>query len=235
MALTKGGVLVTEETWFAVDRFFCDHLVPDDPVLAAVLAESAAAGLPDIQVTPNQGMLLHLLVRLQGARRVLEIGTLGGYSGIWLARALPEAGGLVTIEANPRHAGVARRSFERADLAGRVDLREGSAADVLPVIAAEGSDPFDLVFIDADKKSTPVYFEWALRLTRPGSLIIVDNVVRRGAVADASSPSEDVQGVRRFIKGLKGDRRVQATAVQTVGAKGYDGFAIALVAPASPS
>ncbi len=220
---------MTEETWIAVDRFFCDHLVPSDGVLDAVLEESAAAGLPDIQLAPNQAALLQMLARLQGAGRVLEIGTLGGYSGIWLARALPEDGRLVTVEANPHHAEVARRNFERADVLHKVDLREGPAADVLPIIAREGGGPFDLVFIDADKRNIPLYFDWALRLTRPGSLIIVDNVVRRGEVAVARSPNEDVQGVRRFIESLKGDRRVQATAIQTVGTKGYDGFAIVRV------
>jgi predicted O-methyltransferase YrrM len=220
---------VTEETWIAVDRFFCDHLVPSDEVLDAVLEESAAAGLPDIQLAPNQAALLQMLARLQGASRLLEIGTLGGYSGIWLARALPEGGRLVTVEANPHHAEVARRNFERADVLHKVDLRLGPAADVLPAIAREGGDPFDLVFIDADKRSIPLYFDWALRLTRPGSLIIVDNVVRRGEVAVASSANEDVQGVRRFIQSLKGDDRVQATALQTVGTKGYDGFAIVQV------
>ncbi len=220
---------MTEETWIAVDRFFCDHLVPSDEVLDAVLEESAAAGLPDIQLAPNQAALLQMLARLQGASRLLEIGTLGGYSGIWLARALPEGGRLVTVEANPHHAEVARRNFERADVLHKVDLRLGPAADVLPAIAREGGDPFDLVFIDADKRSIPLYFDWALRLTRPGSLIIVDNVVRRGEVAVASSANEDVQGVRRFIQSLKGDDRVQATALQTVGTKGYDGFAIVQV------
>ena len=220
---------MTEETWIAVDRFFCDHLVPSDGVLDAALEESAAAGLPDIQLAPNQAALLQMLARLQGASRLLEIGTLGGYSGIWLARALPEGGRLVTVEANPHHAEVARRNFERADVLHKVDVRLGPAADVLPIIAREGGDPFDLVFIDADKRNIPLYFDWALRLTRPGSLIVVDNVVRRGEVAVAWSPDEDVQGVRSFIQSLKGDQRVQATAIQTVGTKGYDGFAIVRV------
>ncbi len=218
-----------EETWLAVDRFISDLLVPEDPVLEESLAAAAAAGLPDIQVAPNQGMLLHLLARLKGAKRILEIGTLGGYSAIWLARALPDGGRLVTIEAEPRHARVARQNLSRAGLGGVVEVREGRAADVLAQMLAEGDETFDLVFIDADKRNTPLYFSYALRLTAPGSLIVVDNVVRRGALADAQSTDEDVQGMRRFLRELASEPRVRATALQTVGSKGYDGFALALV------
>ncbi len=220
-----------QETWLEVDRFLCDHLALQDPALEKALEDSAAAGLPDIQVTPNQGRMLELLARLKGARRILEIGTLGGYSAIWLARALPEGGRLGTIEANRRHAEVARRNLERAGLAEVVEVREGFASQVLPEIEEEG-EHFDVVFIDADKRSTPLYFEWALRLTETGSLIIVDNVVRGGAVKDALSAQEDVQGVRRFFEILAREPRVRATALQTVGAKGYDGFAIVLVTSA---
>ncbi len=218
-----------EKTWLAVDRLISDLLAPEDRVLQEALVRSAEAGLPDIQVAPNQGMLLNLLARLKGASRILEIGTLGGYSAIWLARALPEGGRMVTIEAEPRHARVARQNLSQAGLDGVVEVREGRAADVLAQILAEGDAPFDLVFIDADKRSTPLYFSYALRLTAPGSLIIVDNVVRRGALADEHSTDEDVQGMRRFLRDLSQEPRVRATALQTVGSKGYDGFALALV------
>lgn len=222
---------MTEDTWLQVDRFFSDLLVPRDAALDGVLARSAAAGLPDIQVAPTQGMLLHLLALTQGARRILEIGTLGGYSTIWLARALPPGGKVVTIEVEPSHAVVARQNLLDAGVADRVDLREGAAQDVLPRIAAESGDPFDFVFIDADKRSTPAYFTWALRLARAGSLIVVDNVVRRGRLIDAQSDDPDVQGMRRFLRDLAQEKRVRATAIQTVGSKGYDGFALALVLP----
>ena len=218
-----------QEQWTAVDRYFSDLLVPSDPVLDAVLAASAAAGLPAINVAPNQGKLLYLLARLQQARTVLEIGTLGGYSTIWLARALPAGARLITLEAEPKHAEVARANFVRAGLDGVVELRLGRALDTLPQIVAEGCGPFDLVFIDADKVSTADYFAWALKLTRIGSLIIVDNVVRKGAVIDAASDDPNVRGVRRFNEMLAAERRVSATAIQTVGSKGYDGFALAVV------
>jgi len=222
---------MTEDTWLQVDRFFSDLLVPRDAALDGALARSVAAGLPDIQVAPTQGMLLHLLALTQGARRILEIGTLGGYSTIWLARALPPGGKVVTIEVEPSHAVVARQNLMDAGVADRVDLREGAAQDVLPRIAAESGDPFDFVFIDADKRSTPAYFTWALRLARTGSLIVVDNVVRRGRLIDAQSDDPDVQGMRRFLRDLAQEKRVRATAIQTVGSKGYDGFALALVLP----
>ena len=218
-----------QEQWTAVDRYITDLLVPADAVLDAALASSVAAGLPPINVAPNQGKLLQLLVRLQGARTVLEIGTLGGYSTIWMARALPADGRLITLEAEPKHAEVARANFTRAGLDRVIELRLGRASDTLPQLAAEGSGRFDVVFIDADKVSTADYFAWALKLTHRGSLIIVDNVVRKGAVVDASSVDPDVQGVRRFNQMLAAEKRVSATAIQTVGSKGYDGFALALV------
>ena len=219
----------SEEKWTAVDRYITDLLVPADPVLDAVIEASSVAGLPQIQVAPNQGKLLHLLARLQGARSILEIGTLGGYSTIWLARALPSAGHLITLEADPKHADVARANIERAGLTDLVDVRLGPALDTLPHLAAEGRGPFDLIFIDADKPSIPDYFTWALKLSRLGSLIIVDNVVRDGAITDARSTDASVRGVRRFTELLAAEPRVSATVIQTVGIKGYDGFAIILV------
>jgi predicted O-methyltransferase YrrM len=224
---------MTEEIWTAVDGYLGDLLVPADPALEAALAASAAAGLPAINVSAVQGKLLQLLARAIGAHNVLEIGTLGGYSSIWLARALPDGGRLVSLEADPRHAEVARANIARAGLDSSVEVRLGMALDLLPELAAEGGEPFDLVFIDADKPNNAAYFDWALQLTRPGSIIVVDNVVREGDVIDAESDSPTVQGVRRFLERLAAEPRVSATAIQTVGGKGYDGFAIALVT--SPS
>ena len=224
---------MTEEIWTAVDRHFSDLLVSDDPALEAALAASAAAGLPAINVSPVQGKLLHLLVRAIGARNVLEIGTLGGYSAIWLARALPDGGRLISLEADAKHAEVAGANIARADLENKVEVRLGLALDLLPGLAAERREPFDFVFIDADKPNNAAYFDWALKLSRPGSIIVVDNVVRDGDVIDAVSDSPTVQGVRRFLERLAAEPRVSATAIQTVGTKGYDGFAIALVT--SPS
>lgn len=215
--------------WNAVDAYICDQLVPSDPALDAALAASAAAELPAINVAPNQGKLLQLLAQSLGACRILEIGTLGGYSTIWLARALPADGRLVTLEADPKHADVARRNIANAGLSDIVELRVGPALDTLPPVADEGLGPFDLIFIDADKENIPAYFDWALRLTRRGSLIIVDNVVLHGAVADAHSDDPRIQGVRRFNELLAAEPRVSATVIQTVGSKGYDGFAIVLV------
>ena len=220
---------MTQEQWTAVDRYFTDLLLPPDPTLDEALACSAAAGLPPHNVSPNQGKLLLLLAQVQGARTILEIGTLGGYSTIWLARALPANGRLITLEADPKHAEVARANIARAGLADVVELRLGRALSTLPSLANEGRDPFDLIFIDADKPSNPDYFAWALKLSRRGSLIIADNVVRNGAVLDADSVDPNVQGVRRFNELLADSPRVSATAIQTVGSKGYDGFAIALV------
>src|SRR6516165_4797571 len=187
---------MTQEQWTAVDRYLTDLLVPPDPALDAALQASAAAGLPPIHVSPNQGKLLQLLARVQGARSILEIGTLGGYSTIWLARALPAGGRLLTLEADPRHAAVARANLARAGVADVVELRPGPAQETLPQLAAEGRGPFDLIFIDADKPSYPDYLAWALRLSRRGSLIIADNVVRNGAVIDPASADSRVQGVR---------------------------------------
>jgi predicted O-methyltransferase YrrM len=220
---------MTEEKWTAVERYLTDELLQPDPVLDAALADSAKGGLPSINISPNMGKLLQLLARVQGARAMLEIGTLGGYSTIWLARALPAGGRLVTLEVNPKHAEIARANIARAGLAGRVELRLGQASDILPQLAAEGRGPFDLIFIDADKENNSLYFTWALKLSRRGSLIIVDNVVRNGAVIDAASTDTMVQGVRRFIASLAAEPRVSATAIQTVGSKGYDGFSLALV------
>jgi predicted O-methyltransferase YrrM len=220
---------MTQDQWTAVDHYLADLVAPPDPALEAALQASAAAGLPSINVTPNQGKLLFLLARVQGARAILEIGTLGGYSTIWLARALPAGGRLITLESEPKHAAVARANIARAGLGDVVELRLGRAQETLPQLAAEGAGPFDLIFIDADKPSTAEYFTWALNLSRRGSLILVDNVVRKGAVIDAASADPDVQGVRRFLQMLPAEPRVSATAIQTVGSKGYDGLAIALV------
>ncbi|MCW2995870.1 MAG: O-methyltransferase family 3 [Conexibacter sp.] len=212
-------------TWDAVDTYINAQLVGEDPILDAALARAAAAGLPAHDVAPNQGKLLHLLARISGARTILELGTLAGYSTIWLARALPEGGRLVTLEAEPAYAEVARANLEDAGLADRVEVRVGAALETLPRL--EG--PFDLVFLDADKQRNPEYLEWALRLTRPGSLIVADNVVRDGELANAASEDPRVQGIRRFTELLGAASNVTATAVQTVGSKGWDGFALALV------
>jgi predicted O-methyltransferase YrrM len=216
---------MSEEKWSAVDDFICGLFVGADATLDAALAASDAAGLPPIAVAPNLGKLLHLLARLAGVRAILEIGTLGGYSTIWLARALPAGGRLVTLEANPQHAAVARANIESAGLAGVVDLRLGPAIETLPQL--EG--PFDLIFIDADKESNAEYFQWALKLSRAGSLIVVDNVVRGGKVIDAENRDPMVQGTRRLSEAMAAEPRVAATVIQTVGRKGYDGLAIALV------
>jgi len=223
---------MTEELWTAVDRYFGDLLVSADPALAAALAGSAAAGLPAINVSPLQGKLLHLLARAIGARNILEIGTLGGYSTIWLARALPGGGRVISLEADPRHAEVARANIARAGLDDMVEVRLGMALDLLPGLA-ERAEPFDFVFIDADKPNNAAYFDWALRLSRVGAIIVVDNVVRGGDVIAAASDSPTVQGVHRFLERLAAEPRVSATAMQTVGGKGYDGFAIALVTSSS--
>jgi predicted O-methyltransferase YrrM len=220
---------MTQDQWTAVDRYITELFIPPDPALDAALRASSEAGLPQINVAPNQGKLLHILALSCGARSILEIGTLGGYSTIWLARALPPGGRLITLEADPKHAEVARANIARANLAEVVEVRLGKALDTLPQLAADGRGPFDLVFIDADKSNTAAYFDWALRLSRRGSLIIVDNVVRNGAVIDAASNDASVQGVRRFNAALTAEPRVTATAIQTVGSKGYDGLAIAIV------
>jgi predicted O-methyltransferase YrrM len=225
--------MMTKELWTAVDRYLTAHLVPPDAALDAALATSATAGLPEIAVSPNHGKLLHLLAKIQGARKILEIGTLGGYSTIWLARALAPGGHLITLENDPRHADVARANLGNAGLGRLVQVRVGAALDTLPQLVAEGRGPFDLFFIDADKVNTPSYFTWALTLSRPGSLIIVDNVVRDGAVADASSTDQAVQGMRQFFERVRSEPRVEATAIQTVGVKGYDGLALLRVIDAA--
>jgi predicted O-methyltransferase YrrM len=220
---------VSLERWTAVDAYISEHLVQEDPVLDRALSDAAAAGLPAHDVAPNQGKLLYLLARLRGARSILELGTLAGYSTIWLARALPAGGRLVTLELDPRAAEVATANLERAGLGDRVEVRVGPALELLPALEAESAGPFDLVFIDADKQHNPEYLAWTLKLTAAGSVIVADNVVRDGALADAGSDDLRVQGIRRFTEALGAAANVTATAVQTVGAKGYDGFAIALV------
>jgi predicted O-methyltransferase YrrM len=225
---------MSAEIWSAVDSYIAGQLIGSDPALEQALRDSSAAGLPAIAVTPAQGKLLELLARVQGARTILELGTLGGYSTIWLARALPAGGRLVTLEAEPRYAEVARVNIARAGFAGVVEIRVGPALETLPELAAEGAGPFDMIFIDADKGNYPGYFEWSLKLSRPGTVIVGDNVVRDGAILDpdADDPSggnETIKGVRRFYELLAAEPRVSATAIQTVGDKGYDGFVLALV------
>lgn len=218
-----------DSRWEALDRFFVDTLLPDDPVFADALRAAEEAGLPPINVSAPQGMLLHILVRVVGARRVLEIGTLAGYSGIWIAKGIGAGGSLTTLEVDPHHAEVAERNFERAGLTGAVDLRLGPALESLARLEEEGGGPFDLVFVDADKETYPDYVRWALRLTAPGSLIVVDNVVREGRVLDPGDTDPVVAGTREAIELIGAEPRLAATALQTVGTKGYDGFAVALV------
>lgn len=218
-----------QERWAAVDGYLGAHLVPADPVLDAALRASADAGLPPINVSPAQGKMLHVLARAQGARSILEIGTLGGYSAIWLGRALPPGGRLITLEADPRHAQVARANLARAGLTDVVEVRVGAAQETLPRLHAAGDGPFDLIFIDADKPGYPDYLSWSLGLSRPGTMIVADNVVRDGAVADSASQDANVLGVRRYIEMMAAEPRVSATVIQTVGTKGYDGFALAVV------
>ena len=220
---------MTESQWSSVDRYLTDLLIGPDTALDAAQDASVAAGLPAIAVAPNQGKLLYLLARMLHARSILEIGTLGGYSTIWLARALGPGGRLVTLELDPKHAAVATSNIARAGLSDVVDVRVGEAINLLPELERDGRAPFDLVFIDADKHSIPEYFQWALRLSRPGTLIVVDNVVRAGAVVDAESTDPNIQGVRRFNEMLSRETRVSATTLQTVGSKGYDGLAFVLV------
>ncbi|MEU2503583.1 O-methyltransferase [Streptomyces sp. NPDC007863] len=220
---------MTNPQWQDVDAYVTDLLVPADEALTAALADSAAAGLPEIAVAPNQGKFLNLLARVQGARRILEIGTLGGYSTIWLARALPADGRLISLEYDPRHAEVARANLARAGLADRVEVRTGAALDTLPLLEKEAAGPFDLVFVDADKANNPHYVAWALKLSRPGTLIVVDNVVRAGRVAvpDPSDPA--ITGTRAMFELVANEPRLDATALQTVGTKGHDGLLIARV------
>ena len=218
-----------QETWSAVDAYLTDRLVGSDAALEAALAASHRAGLPDIQISPSQGKFLMLLARAIGARSILEIGTLGGYSSIWLARALPADGQLVTCEVNAKHAAVARTNIERAELSTVVELRLGPALDTLSALIRDRHPPFDLVFIDADKPNNSAYLAAALKLSRLGTLIITDNVVRGGELLDEKTSDSGVRGVRAFIDALAAEPRVSATALQTVGEKGYDGFALALV------
>ena len=219
--------------WGAVDAYIEKKLLPDAPALDKALAANRAAGLPGIDVSPAQGKFLHVLARAAGARRILEIGTLGGYSTLWLARALPEGGTVVTLEFSPDHAAVARRNLAAAGVADKVELRVGAALDLLPALRAEGQQ-FDLVFIDADKENNAPYLEWALELSRVGATIIVDNVVRKGAILDPADHRPEVEGIRRFFDYASRERRWTATALQTVGAKGWDGFAIGVVEQVSP-
>jgi len=220
-----------QEKWTAVDGYFSERLALSDAALDAALAANRAAELPAIDVAPNQGKLLQLLAQIAGARRILEIGTLGGYSTIWLARGLPDNGKLITLECNPKHAELARANISRAHLERLVDIRIGAALETLPKLQAEVTEPFDLIFIDADKPNNAEYARWALKLSRPGTLIIIDNVVRDGAVADAASSDKDVQGARKLFELLASEPRLSSTALQTVGAKGHDGFALAMVKP----
>ena len=220
---------MTEHAWTSVDEYLNERLVQHDPALDAALADSTAAGLPAIAVAPNQGKLLNLLARLRGARRILEVGTLGGYSAIWLGRALPADGRLITLEVDPKHAQVAEKNLARAGLRDKVEIRIGPALETLARLAAEKQSPFDLTFIDADKQNNANYFDAALKLSRPGSLILVDNVVRKGAIRDAGSSDPAISGTRKLFDRLRDEPRVDATAIQTVGIKGWDGLAIALV------
>ncbi|MGA2969628.1 MAG: O-methyltransferase [Acidimicrobiales bacterium] len=217
------------ELWTNVDDYLVAILAPSDASLDAALADSTAGGLPQINVAPNQGKLLELLATIRGARRILEIGTLGGYSTIWLARALGAEGRLVTLELEPHHADVARINIDRAGLGELVDIRTGPAAASLRSMIDEGVEPFDFVFIDADKEGYAEYFSLTLKLSRPGTVIVADNVVREGAVIDPHNADERVIGIRKFLDTVKGDQRVSGTAVQTVGSKGYDGFALFVV------
>jgi predicted O-methyltransferase YrrM len=218
-----------KKIWTAVDRYFEDTLLPHDEALDAALRANRKARLPSIDVTPLQGKFLELLVRTSGARRILEIGTLGGYSSIWLARALPEDGRLVTLELNSKHAEVARANLKSAGLLDRVDLREGRAVDSLAQLSRESAGPFDFIFIDADKAGNPEYLQWSLKLSRPGTVIVLDNVVRDGRVIDADSTDPDIQGIRRFTEMVAAEPRLSATVLQTVADKGYDGFALLVV------
>ena len=220
---------MTEKNWAEVDGYIADLFVRPDPALEAALAASAEAGLPAIEVSPPQGKLLMLLAKILGAGKILEIGTLGGFSTIWLARGLAEGGRVISLEADGKHADVAGRNIAAAGLSDRVEVRVGKALDTLPKLAAEGAGPFDLIFIDADKPNNPAYFEWALKLSRKGSVIVADNVVRYGELTNSASADPSVKGVRNFMELIAKEKRVSATAIQTVGVKGHDGFALALV------
>jgi predicted O-methyltransferase YrrM len=218
-----------DDKWIAIDDYIAENFLDDDPALDATLAASEAAGLPKIQVAPLQGKLLMMLAASLGARNILEVGTLGGYSTIWLARGLADGGRVITLELDPGHAEVARKNFENAGLADRIEVRVGAALDTLAALHSEGAGPFDLIFIDADKPSTPDYFDWAVKLARKGTLIVVDNVVREGAILAVQSENKHVKGLRSFYARVAADPRVTATAIQTVGNKGHDGLAIVWV------
>ena len=220
---------LAQKKWTAVDRYIRDHLLLPDPILDAAIEASQAAGLPPIQVSPPQGKMLHILARAQGARRILELGTLGGYSTIWLARALAPDGRLITLEADPKHAAVARANLPRAGLTHIVEIRLGPALDSLKAMANDGTAPFDFIFIDADKPGYADYLTWSLKLSRPGTLIVADNVIRKGNVIDENSKDIDTQGIRRFNETMAAEPRLVATTIQTVGSKGYDGFTLAVV------
>ncbi|MBZ9773978.1 O-methyltransferase [Mesorhizobium sp. CO1-1-8] len=220
---------MSKKKWAAVDDYIVGSLFEADPVLDAVLAANHDHGLPAIDVSPAQGKLLSLLVRMRGAIKVLEIGTLGGYSTIWMARALPAGGKVVTLELDPHHAGIARSNFERAGVSERVELRVGPALQSLAALGAENAGPFDFIFIDADKPNNPNYLSWAMRLSRSGTVIICDNVIRDGAVLDQGGLDPNVEGARAAFSFIGSEKRLDGTAIQTVGAKGYDGFAIAIV------
>lgn len=220
---------MSEKQWQAVDSYLSCLLAPSDAALSLALEASSAAGLPAISVTATQGKLLHLLAQMKNARNILEIGTLGGYSTIWLARALPSDGKLISLEISDKHAEVARKNIERAGLTNIVEVRVGKALDLLPKLSRESYEPFDLIFIDADKQNNPSYVQWAIKLSKSGSIIIVDNVVRKGAVLDADSNDPSIKGTRAVLELIAQEPCLDATAIQTVGSKGYDGFAIALV------
>jgi len=220
---------MTQELWTAVDAYIKEKMIPADAVLAAAQQNGIDAGLPPIAVSPVQGKMLHLLARMCGAKNVLEIGTLAGYSTIWLARALPAGERVITLELDRKHAEVSRKNFVMAGLADVIELRLGSALDSLPKLVEERRGPFDLIFIDADKSNIPAYFDWSLKLSRPGTVIVVDNIIRDGKVIDTDSKDPNIQGVRRFNERLATETRVSATEIQTVGEKGYDGFALLVV------
>ena len=222
-------VTADDPVWAQVDRYFGDLLVAADDKLDAALLANQKAGLPQIDVTGLQGKFLEFLVRVSGARRILEIGTLGGYSTIWMARALPDDGRIVTLELDPHHARVARGNLQNAGVLDKVDLRVGTANESLATLVTEAAEPFDLIFIDADKQGYPEYLQWALKLSHPGTVIVADNVVRQGKVIDPDCDDSNVQGVQRFTEMLAAEPRLSATVLQTVGAKGYDGFALAVV------
>lgn len=220
---------MTEQIWTAVDTYLSNLYIAPDPALEDALQSSNAAGLDPINVSPIQGKFLHILAKSHGAKNILEIGTLGGYSTIWLARALPGNGRLITLEANPKHAEIARANIAHADLSGSAEVRMGRAQETLPRLLTEHRGPFDFIFIDADKTGYTDYFSWSLKLAHRGTLIVADNVVRKGGVADPENTDANVKGVQRFHEAVAAEHRVIATTMQTVGAKGYDGFTIIYV------